>query len=132
MEYTQIINDINDRIDMIREDKEQAERESESCTDLITITAYEGEIQGLLEAVEIIHRHINDNWIPMYNGYPNEVNKYYMVTYIKAINGEIKYLLKDSYLGTLSDGSKKWEIEESDTFTKVVAWMDLPKPYSHI
>lgn len=59
MGYDSIINDINKSIEMIREDKEQEEREAESDADLITITAYDGKIQGLLEAVEIIRDHIN-------------------------------------------------------------------------
>lgn len=58
MEYESIINDINKSIEMIREDKEQEEREAESDADLITITAYEGKIQGLLDAIEIIREYI--------------------------------------------------------------------------
>lgn len=78
------------------------------------------------------NKKVNDNWVSMENGFPDEVNRYYSVTYQKVLNGQNQYFSSASYLGTFSDGSKKWEIEENFPYIKVVAWMEFPDPYQPI
>ena len=65
-------------------------------------------------------------WVPVSERLPEE-KQYYFVTY--EVPGLPNYYTTETYLGSLSDGTKKWEIEEEHSNYKVIAWMERPKPY---
>ena len=69
-------------------------------------------------------------WIPCSERLPDEIDKYYLVTYRSVICGEFEHGTTISYLSTFSNEDKSWEIEEEHGNNWIViAWMPLPKPY---
>lgn len=73
---------------------------------------------------------IVDNWVSCDERLPDDVNKYYLVTYRDVILGNFEYGVCISYFSNFSDGNKSWEIEEEHENNLVVtAWMDLPDAY---
>lgn len=84
------------------------------------------------EAISIVQKVAEEykgGWIPCSERLPDEVNKCYLVTLRHPICGEFEYATDISYLSTLPNGEKSWEIEEARSYLKVIAWMPLPDPY---
>lgn len=54
------LKEIDERIKVLKADRLREEIEAESDTDLLTIEAYNGKIDAMLEAKEIIQSHIDD------------------------------------------------------------------------
>ena len=71
----------------------------------------------------------NGGWIPCSVRLPDDVCRRYLVTYKEVYYGEYYYFTDISYLSTLSDGNKSWEIEEECKRKKVIAWQLLPEPF---
>ena len=90
--------------------------------------------EGLLEAREIIHKHMNDGWIPVEERLP-EKNEYFVETssdkdfpngYYKRL--EIAYMTDTiEYVHGYYDGYK-WMDKYLDTIKNVVAWR-IHEPY---
>lgn len=88
---------------------------------------YAEEVKDYEEALE---KQINRCWVPCKDRLPEEVNKYYLVTYRSVIFGKFEQHVTVSYLSTFSNGDKSWEIEEEHGNNRmVIAWQPLPKPY---
>lgn len=77
-----------------------------------------------------LRKEYNDGWIPCKDRLPEEVNKYYLVTYRSVIFGKFEQHVTVSYLSTFSNGDKSWEIEEEHGNNRmVIAWQPLPEPF---
>lgn len=89
--------------------------------------------EGLLEARDVIHKHMNDGWIPVEERPPErtldeKINKSYKkyLVFIDDVDGwdidiAVYDFWNDKKWGTAHDGYE--EIEN------VVAWRPLPEPY---
>ena len=84
--------------------------------------------EGLLEAHEIIRKHINDGWIPVERGLPEE-KKTVLVQwekYDRRLNVTLTYL----DVMWLDDADEKvFETINGVPNGKVIAWQPLPEPY---
>lgn len=82
------------------------------------------------EIVREVAEEYKDGWIPCSEKrLPDEAQKHYLVTYRQVFFGRFYYFTDITYLSTLSNGNKSWEIEEADKSKKVVAWKLRPEPY---
>ena len=69
-------------------------------------------------------------WTPCSERLPDEIDKYYLVTYRSVICGEFEQGTTISFLSTFSNGDKSLEIEEKHGNNLIViAWMPWPEPY---
>lgn len=85
---------------------------------------------GVQEGYFIISlKDFNNGWIPCSERLPEEVYKYYLVTYRECVGGETLDYVKIDYLSILPNNMKSWEIEEAKTNIRVLAWQPLPEPY---
>ena len=87
-------------------------------------------IESVKLAIQAFEKQINRCWVPCKDRLPEEINKYYLVTYRSVICGKFEQNVTISYLSTFSNGDKSWEIEEEhgNNWT-VTAWQPLPEPY---
>lgn len=70
----------------------------------------------------------DDGWIPCEEKpFPDELNKYYDVTYYHR--GMEETFSRMSYFFTSENGDPVWEAEELNKFIKVIAWKERAKPY---
>ena len=85
--------------------------------------------EGLLEAREIIHKHMNDGWIPVQERLPEE-KKSVLVQwekYDRHLNVTLTYL----DVMWMDDAEEKvFETINGVPNGKVIAWRPLPEPYS--
>lgn len=108
--------------------------ESEAKTILETEIVHHPECSIFAEAIDIaiqaLEKQINRCWVPCKDRLPEEVNKFYLVTYRSVIFEKLEQNVTVSYLSTFSNGDKIWEIEEEPGNKRMVtAWQPLPKPY---
>lgn len=61
MSIEDALKEIDECIQILKADRLQEEIEAESDADLLTIEAYNGKIDGMLEAKEIIKSYVNDD-----------------------------------------------------------------------
>lgn len=61
MSIEDALKEIDECIQILKTDRLQEEIEAESDADLLTIEAYNGKIDGMLEAKEIIKSYVNDD-----------------------------------------------------------------------
>lgn len=86
--------------------------------------------EALDMAIQALENQINRCWVPCKDRLPEEIDKYYLVTYRSVICGEFEQFTTVSYFSTFSNGDKSWEIEEEHGNNwMVTAWQPLPKPY---
>ena len=78
--------------------------------------------EGLLEAREIIRNHMNDGWIPVERGLPEEDG-----FYIATMDGEVAGQ-EEPFTGLTEFENGKW-IDDEDDYKYVIAWRPLPDPY---
>lgn len=95
---------------------------------------FQGFVKGLKRAKKIIRKHMNDGWIPVERGLPeDDVNV--LITY--ADIDDDQYVGIDitnygyAYLGGNKLDFKEWRspFEYFGSNYKVVAWRPLPEPY---
>lgn len=90
----------------------------------------EDDYKAIDMAIQALEKQINRCWVSCKDRLPEEVNKYYLVTYRSVICGKFEQYVTVSYLSTFSNGDKSWEIEEEHGNNwMVIAWQPLPKPY---
>lgn len=108
--------------------------ENEASTILKVEIAHHPECSIFAEALDLaiqaLEKQINRCWVPCKDRLPEEINKYYLVTYRSIIFGKFEQHVTVSYLSTFSNGDKSWEIEEEHGNNRmVIAWQPLPEPY---
>ena len=76
--------------------------------------------EGLLEAENIIRKHMNDGWIPIEDGTPEPYQQVLVSMY-----NNLTYVTIGHYNGT------GWDVREyiTDLGIDVKAWRPLPQPY---
>lgn len=87
--------------------------------------------EGLLEAREIIRKHMNDGWIPVERRLPTEEEQ-------KKDDGDFEITIWNEYKQGepfVSKGyfnGREFELQDKDysTFAEVIAWRHLSEPYS--
>ena len=81
--------------------------------------------KGLLEARDIISKHMNDGWILVVRGLP-ELNE-------DELSEDVLISFSDSYsicIGFYDFNEKRWYVHGSGPcIGRVVAWRPLPEPY---
>ena len=78
--------------------------------------------EGILEAREIIRKHMNDGWIPVEKAQPEEDG-----FYIATMDGEIVGQ-EETFVGLAEFENGKW-IDDEEDYKCVIAWRPLPEPY---
>ena len=78
--------------------------------------------EGLLEAENIIRKHMNDGWIPVEERLP-EKDGFYIATMDGEVAGQ-----EDPFTGLAEFENGKW-IDDEDDYRCVIAWRPLPEPY---
>ena len=71
---------------------------------------------------DIIRKHMNDGWIPVERGLPEEDG-----FYIATMNGEVAGQ-EEPFTGLTEFENGKW-IDDEDDYKYVIAWRPLPDPY---
>lgn len=105
-------------------------KELKGSEEILEFYYAESFIKALDIAIQALEKQINKYWVPCRDRLPEEVNKYYLVTYRSVICGKFEQGVTVSYLSTFSNGDKSWEIEEEHGNNwMVIAWQPLPKPY---
>ena len=77
--------------------------------------------EGLLEAHEIIRKHMNDGWIPVEERLPEEAGTYI----INALNGERSIVTFAKW----KNRYKRFDMTGARAYWRVIAWRPLPEPY---
>ena len=77
--------------------------------------------EGLLEAEDIIRRHMNDGWIPVEERLPEEAGTYI----INALTGERNIVTFAKW----QNRYKRFDMTGARTYWKIIAWCPLPDPY---
>ena len=77
--------------------------------------------EGLLEAHDIIRKHMNDGWIPMEEKVPEEAGTYI----INALTGERNIVTFAKW----QNRYKRFDMTGARTYWKIIAWRPLPDPY---
>lgn len=100
----------------------------------IQFQSYTKPLIAVEDVIKIIHKHMNDGWIPVERGLPeDDVNV--LITY--ADIDDDQYVGIDitnygyAYLGGNKLDYKEWRspFEYFKTYYKVIAWRPLPEPY---
>ena len=92
------------------------------------------EVEGTVELLEscrdIIHKHMNNGWIPCSEGLPedNTDSEYYESVIVTLSDGRctpgVYRNFDKEWLVEAEDGEKKYTFE-----SEVIAWRPLPEPY---
>lgn len=77
--------------------------------------------EGLLEAHDIIRKHMNDGWIPVEERLPEEAGTYI----INALTGERNIVTFAKW----QNRYKRFDMTGARTYWKIIAWRPLPEPY---
>ena len=77
--------------------------------------------EGLLEAHDIIRKHMNDGWIPVEERLPEEAGTYI----INALTGERNIVTFAKW----QNRYKRFDMTGARTYWKIIAWCPLPEPY---
>lgn len=77
--------------------------------------------EGILEAREIIRKHMNDGWIPVEDKVPEEAGTYI----INALTGERNIVTFAKW----QNRYKRFDMTGARTYWKIIAWRPLPEPY---
>ena len=91
--------------------------------------------EGMLRAMDIIRKHLNDDWIPVEERMPEEYGKY-LVTIVPSAG----YLWAKRIIANFSDlmgivkkpifyTGEVGKIDFEDITDMVIAWCPLPEPY---
>lgn len=110
----------------------EIELKKEKCLDVVEteidpmeITIHREQYKGLRMAEQIIHKHMNDDWIPVEERLPEKENKTYLVTY-QTPSG--RYHVKEAYCEYVGKTPRVayWTKRING---EIIAWMPLPEPY---
>ena len=77
--------------------------------------------EGLLEAHDIIRKHMNDGWIPVEERLPEEAGTYI----VNALNGERSIVTFAKW----KNRYKRFDMTGARAYWRVIAWRPLPEPY---
>lgn len=77
--------------------------------------------EGLLEAHDIIRKHMNDGWISVEESLPEEAGTYI----INALTGERNIVTFAKW----QNRYKRFDMTGVRTYWKIIAWCPLPEPY---
>ena len=77
--------------------------------------------EGILEAHDIIRKHMNDGWIPVEERLPEEAGTYI----INALTGERNIVTFAKW----QNRYKRFDMTGARTYWKIIAWRPLPEPY---
>lgn len=91
----------------------------------------EREIMALMDAKDIIRKHMNDGWIPVEERLPEREGRY-LVTFRNPRNvGLVGYGTCRRDLFGREIGFGWYDLHEAEYFSRdaVIAWMPLPEPY---
>ena len=113
---------------------EEIEQRVNYCKEHATLE-YVDICAGLREAEDIIRKHMNDGWIPVERGLPEEYGEY-LVTIVPSAG----YLWAKRIIANFSDlmgivkkpifyTGEVGKIDFEDITDMVIAWQPLPEPY---
>ena len=77
--------------------------------------------EGLLEAHDIIRKHMNDGWIPVEERLPEEAGTYI----VNALNGERDIVTFAKW----QNRYKRFDMTGARAYWRIIAWRPLPEPY---
>lgn len=77
--------------------------------------------EGLLEAHDIIRKHMNDGWIPVEERLPEEGGTYI----ITAKDGEREIISFAKW----QNRYKRFDMTGARAYWRIIAWRPLPEPY---
>ena len=101
---------------------EEIDREVEEYMEIDFGDEYNAGIKDMAKMAEkIIHKHMNDGWIPVEDALPEEAGTYI----VNALNGERDIVTFAKW----QNRYKRFDMTGARAYWRIIAWRPLPEPY---